>query len=95
MGIFAKAGELVTCENGHEICEVATDLHTQAKITASQFRNWRFPIDTTPGNTVPNCPQCGAKFMGHPEPDKFPEGGKLHVGDEWRPVVNVPWPKEG
>ena len=82
--IFAKAGDLVTCENGHPICTVAVDLNTQAKMTSAQFKDWQIDIDTSPGVAMPSCPICGAKFIGHP-PGTFPDGGKIFINGEWLP----------
>lgn len=84
MGVFAKAGEVVTCENGHPICTVARDIHTKDTMTAGQFKDWKIDIDTRPGAAIPFCPTCGAPFIAHPK-GTFPERGKVFIDGKWRP----------
>ena len=38
--LWAKKGEVVTCINGHAVCEVACDLHVGLPRTGDHFTNW-------------------------------------------------------
>lgn len=82
--VFAKAGDKVTCPNGHPICTVAADLLKGEIVKSSLFKDWTFDLDLSSGAKVPPCPTCGEIFMGHPD-KAFPVRGKVFVNGEWRP----------
>lgn len=83
MGIIAKRGEKVTCENGHLICEVAADIMSGEVVTPSQFSNWheRLVGEIKSGETVPRCPECSSFFIRIPI---VLGGAALHIENTWR-----------
>ena len=85
--LIAKAGEIVTCESGHEICDVAEDIYGHGRIASKQFANFRWDYAPKSGETVPNCPQCGARFILARAPHLG--GGVVHIDDEWRGVPRM------
>lgn len=78
--LIAKEGELVTCENGHPICTVAEDIHTETVVDRSQFRDWTWDYSPEYATPIPPCPQCGKLFIR----TNLWFGNDLHVGNEWR-----------
>lgn len=80
---FAEAGEIVTCENGHEICTVLADLHRGQKVQAEMFGDWQEgQIKGEAGNAIATC-HCGALFV-----KQQGTGFALHFPDGWRPKRN-------
>jgi hypothetical protein len=78
---YAKAGEIVTCLNGHEICTVAKDIFVFDLISVSQFKNWRHQPQPVPHDTIKSCTTCGAPYVS----SEMPYGGtRLHIDGEWR-----------
>lgn len=78
---FAVPGEIVTCERGHYICQVAEPLVADTVMMPSAFREWRKEDEHKMYDPVRPCSQCGASFVRN-----GPRGGfQLHVSDEWRP----------
>ena len=77
--IIAKAGEQVTCENGHPICTVAEPIVSHSIVRPGQFKDWTWDYDPKSHEQVAPCQICGKQFMGT-------VGGvsMLHVGDQWR-----------
>lgn len=80
-GPFAEAGEIVTCENGHEICAVAVPLHRETALSTAHFTDWKIP-EPKKGSAIEPCPQCGGAYIT--EGPNF-GGLSLHVSGEWRP----------
>jgi hypothetical protein len=76
--LYAKAGEQVTCENGHVICEAARDLHTFATWSPADWTNWTQP-EPMPGTSLEAClcAICGARWVRAP-------GMIYHFADGWR-----------
>ena len=73
---YAFAGETVTCENGHPICDFARDVvYGTMQDTKSDFGNWRQPAPQVGDFPIPGCAVCGAPFA---------DGMVYHVGDSWR-----------
>lgn len=77
--MIAKAGETVTCESGHPICDAAEDIFQDTVASVRQFTNWRIapPQD---GTTIESCPECGARYI-RVGPDL---GLQLHIAGGWR-----------
>ena len=76
---YAKAGEIVTCETGHEICEVAKTLHVGDLIQAEQFINWRDREAPEPRDPIDAyCKTCGERYI------RGVGGYQLHFADGWR-----------
>ena len=79
--LYAKAGEIVTCLNGHEICELAKDIFVADHISASQFKWWRNQMAAKPNTPIEPCHTCGAPYVK----SGTPYGGTyLHIDGEWR-----------
>lgn len=74
---LATAGELLTCENGHVIAEVARDLMPFEMISPGDFTHWRMGKPTS--DEVAPC-MCGALYINV----KSFGGVYPHIGDEWR-----------
>lgn len=79
-GVYAKAGERVTCKNGHDVCEFTEtvmvgdkmDLHSQLKFLDGQRRPQR-------GDHLRDCKcHCGASYMHRYK------SGVFHFADGWR-----------
>lgn len=78
---FAKIGEIVTCEAGHEICEVASALVRHERISHQSFTKWRFEeLERANSGSVLPCPQCGALYI---RGQSF-RGADIHFQDGWR-----------
>lgn len=82
MTIIAKAGDRVTCELGHHICDVAEDIKACAPgPMLKQFTNWRGYVPLS-GRPVHDCNICGRKFIRWTA--GLLGGCQLHVKGEWR-----------
>lgn len=59
MTLLARAGKIVVCDNGHHICNVATDLNEGDALSFNQFTAWQAG---TPDPAAPlmTCPLCGS-----------------------------------
>lgn len=74
---FASPGEVVTCENGHEICVIAKPLISGQIMSVDLFQDWKIEVPQANAIVEP-CP-CGAEYI---------RGGRatdIHIGGEWRP----------
>jgi hypothetical protein len=79
--LYASAGELVTCLNGHEICELAKDIFVADLISVNQFKNWRHQPQPQPRDPITPCMSCGAPYVTS---TTAYGGTKLHIDGEWR-----------
>lgn len=65
--VIARKGDQVTCENGHVICTVASDI-TWGSLwqTDVQFTDWKQPEPRigTPATDIA-CTICGARWFTH------------------------------
>ena len=78
MTLDAKAGEQVTCENGHVICEAVQNIATAAPYSSADWTGWTQPepmMGTELGRC--NCTVCGARWVKGP-------GAIFHFADGWR-----------
>ena len=74
--VYAKAGEVVTCENGHVICQfVETVCRGATQNLPKQLGHWR-QKEPKVGGPIPVCAKCGAWFYLSP--------GLFHIGKSWR-----------
>jgi hypothetical protein len=74
--IYAHAGETVTCENGHPICDFVEDVAIgQTQDVPRQLGNWRQDVPQVGALPLPVCAQCGAQFT---------DGSAYHFADGWR-----------
>ena len=79
--LYASKGEVVTCENGHEICDMAKDVFVDDCLMVEQFENWRNQKPPMPCEVITPCQTCGAPFVK----SEMPFGGTwLHINGEWR-----------
>ena len=79
--LYASKGEIVSCENGHEICDVSRDVYVGDLIIVNQFENWRNQTAPMPNDVIKPCHTCGARFID----SKIPYGGTwLHINGQWR-----------
>jgi hypothetical protein len=58
-----RQGDVVTCENGHEVCTVRADLFPETLNWGSYFVNWRQHEPVTGDPTPLWCAICGAAYM--------------------------------
>lgn len=77
MTIFAKAGEWVTCESGHRICQIARDLELGELQLANDFTNWQ-QDEPAPGAMIAQCAVCGGDWY------RGVTGLEMHIGGKWR-----------
>lgn len=75
---YAMKGEIVTCENGHEICEFSRNVCTrdEAKLD-SDLVNWRQKSPQI-GALIVSCERCGAQWW-HGN-----YGQHFHFASGWR-----------
>ena len=79
-GQFVAAGEMVTCENGHEIATVARGLSSADPMSVEDF-DWKIAAPYR-GDAISGCPICGAPYVR----ERVNAGVcQLHIGGEWRP----------
>jgi len=79
--LYASAGEIVTCLNGHEICELAKDIFVADLISVSQFKNWRHQPQPQPHDPITPCMVCRAPYVNS---TTAYGGTQLHIDGEWR-----------
>ena len=62
--LYARQGEVVTCENGHAVCDVMVDLPRHGTVMAQDFGNHRQgQIVFDAGTPVDDCRcHCGSRF---------------------------------
>ena len=81
--VYAEKGEILTCEKGHEICELRRNVDRHGIVYASDFINFRNGnIAPTPDNYVGqlSCNICGSGYI------RANRYGMTNcfVDDEWR-----------
>jgi hypothetical protein len=79
--LYASAGEIVTCLNGHEICEIAKDIFVAEMISVAQFKNWRHQPQPQPHDEITPCMSCGAPYVNS---TTSYGGTRLHIDGKWR-----------
>jgi hypothetical protein len=73
---YAEAGEVVTCENGHPICEfIETVAWGQIQDVERQLGRWHQEKPEVGQLPLPVCAICSASFT---------DGMRYHFGDGWR-----------
>lgn len=72
---IAKAGEKVTCENGHHICTVGRDVEAGGVQKPEDFVDWKHPEPELAATFPIKCTVCGAPWI-------TPEA--ICIGGEWR-----------
>lgn len=92
--LYAKAGEVITCESGHEICTIGRNIYKGATQIMEDLINWR-QQEPKIGCNIPVCAICGADFyvsnifppyggVKVPNNQKFESGIHMHFQDGWR-----------
>ena len=76
--IYARKGEVVVCENGHPVCELARDVNLGETFDPSDLVNWKQSPPKI-GDTAPRC-VCGARYW---RGDNLAQN--FHFIDGWRP----------
>ncbi len=71
---YAKAGDVVTCENGHAICSFVRDVDVGEAFDAAAVDGWTQP-EPKIGDIVSPCAKCGARWF---------KGVYFHFEDGWR-----------
>jgi hypothetical protein len=70
--MIAYKGDTVTCENGHEICDVTQDIGRYSGANAEMFTAWRRGMSSEGDQLMRHCSICGAEFIRpmskHPAP---------------------------
>lgn len=75
---IAKAGERVTCANGHHICTVARDIKPGEVQRRDDFKDWQQP-EPLMGTMLPiKCDICGEPYI---RPDA------ICVEGSWRSIA--------
>lgn len=79
-GLYARTGEVVTCERGHPIASVARDIHRGDAVRVNQF-DWIIADPPTPATPLSRslC-ECGGRYIRCTA-----RGVDLHVAGAWRP----------
>lgn len=78
--VYANAGEKVTCENGHPICEFVKTVHVgEMQALEHQLGNWQQPVPDGGALPIPGCAACGAAFT---------DGMLFHINQAWRDPEN-------
>lgn len=76
--IYAKKGERITCENGHEICTFSREvLYGDEQNVAVDLTNWKQaePQKGDPCESI-RCEICRAEWIRN--------GFNYHIEGEWR-----------
>ena len=71
---YAVKGEVVTCENGHFICEFLDTVNVGQSWDSTKLGRWRQP-EPKLGTMKQPCTSCNARWF---------EGSYLHFPDGWR-----------
>jgi hypothetical protein len=74
---YAREGEVVTCENGHPVCEfVQTVFMGDMQDLENQLGFWHQPKPEVGQLEIPRCAKCNGRF--------YISGGIMHLKDGWR-----------
>ena len=77
--ILARAGDTLTCPNGHAVADIVRDVRLGDRLVPAMFANWRSregwspragdPRTGTVGNALPMCPVCRGNPWHGPQDD--------------------------
>ncbi len=74
--VYAEAGETVTCENGHVICNFMRSVPIgQIQDLPRDLGNWQQTPPVLGQVETPRCAKCGGEFY---------RSGVFHFADGWR-----------
>jgi hypothetical protein len=80
-----EKGTIITCENGHPVCELSIPVNGTSLIMSSDFTNFRgenvppVPHDRI-GDSKSNCYICGGQWI---RMEKFKSYVNLHTEKGW------------
>ena len=78
--IYAHAGETITCENGHPICDFRETVYQgDMQNPSDQFWNWKQAPPKLGVIPLPRCEVCNGMWT---------MGVIYHIGDSWRDPHN-------
>lgn len=75
-----KAGDIVTCQNGHELYRFTADAVPCSVIMPTVdpvMDGLAAPVE---GEAMSPCPKCGGRWFRHDAPGAF----QMHFADGWR-----------
>lgn len=72
--LYAKKGDVVTCERGHHIVTFSRDVRWGEMFDPKALVDWQQP-EPKIGEIAPRCVQCGAMWCA---------GNQYHFEDGWR-----------
>lgn len=82
--LYARQGEIITCTNGHRICELSRDIYVNEPLMAEQLTNWKNQEPAKPCDVIMPCNTCGEPFVK----SEMPYGGSwLYISGEWRTTL--------
>ena len=73
--VYAKRGEVVTCERGHVICAMLRDVSRGELFDDSAFGDWQMKKPDVGQFPIPRCERCGARWC---------MGMQYHFHNGWR-----------
>jgi hypothetical protein len=76
--LYAAIGEVVTCESGHEICELSSDIYVGGPVESKIFINWRNQEPAQARDPFTTCTTCDKPYI------RGIGGAQLHIDGEWR-----------
>lgn len=77
---YAREGDVVTCENGHPICEFIKTVYVgDIQDPKNQLGFWHQPKPEVGQTEIPRCNTCGGRWY---------LWGVLHFKDGWRDPFN-------
>lgn len=77
-GIYARAGEWVTCEWQHPICMFTKTAKVGETFKPDDLANWYQTVPNVGTIDVPGCQHCGKPY--------WRPGNEFHFYDGWRRV---------
>ena len=83
--VLVKAGTEITCEHGHRIASVATDITDDSLLEEALFRDATQPLAAGNRLIVQFCRVCGAPWIKARTRDRLGAVGTLvHTPDGWK-----------
>lgn len=73
-GLYAKEGDWVTCEEGHQIAQFARDVPVGSMFQGDELHNWK-QTEPKRGQLAQPCEHCGRPWFA---------GMQFHFSDGWR-----------
>lgn len=84
MTVIGRCGDIVTCENGHEVCELLEDIDTTQTASADALGLWRLgQVKPSPGERIDQSSRCGICDARWAATSHHGRGATLHVNGGW------------